>query len=191
MKKRLRNIAVTVIIIINLLLLFHFITPLNINENFIPGYVIVTKTYLQKKTSKFLPEVNSLNDITFKYMEHPNIKEKRIFLMLNKNGEKIGFLLLIYKNLECASCKDALFSVCVSNNKKIRKIFLLNELEVSGRRLDEKFFLDQFENFDNNDLKNRKKYINIITGATISCKKIYEGIDETLSILDGENVNEI
>lgn len=176
--------------IINILLILDICILPDIYGELIPGYYIITEEQLTKVVKREFTQCEHLQDQTFKFRDKNEASEKRIYAVIDVNDQIIGNLCLIYKRLECSTCDDVLFAVFINNNNTVEHIFPIKKIDLKGKKINGTEFFNQFLNFNIAHSNEGFKNIEVISGATMSCKKIQQGIEEAIRLFDGAQIHE-
>lgn len=90
---------------------------------------------------------------------------------------------VVKKDIMCEVCTDVYFIMTIDKNGLYKNITLINPFELSGKRIDAGPFVRQFIGRSFHQTLAAGNNADIITGATKSCEKFMEGLNETSSVL--------
>lgn len=90
---------------------------------------------------------------------------------------------VIKKDIMCEVCTDVYFIMTIDKNGMYKNITLINPFELSGKRINAGSFVSQFIGKSYRHTFAAGNDADIISGATKSCEKFMEGLNETRSVL--------
>jgi|GEM_PF-6588070 len=181
-----KKIGIFLFLGLNLVYLLYLVTPFPIREELVPGYYILTEEHLEQMTQRMLSETVQLQDITFNYKHRNEANNKRVYEVTNKNGAVVSYLFLIYKDIECVTCEDALYAMLINNRAQITHIFPVKKITMEGKNALRDDFYAQFNKAGLVEKSIDLAYLESVTGATPTSENIYEGIVESLILLSGD-----
>jgi len=115
------------------------------------------------------------NNFTYKLDQHL----PRIYKIIGKNNEHIGFMYDVKKFVGCPLCPDLRYLLAIDPSGNIKGINFIESIEFYGRKLNEERLSSFLNNFINLSIFSEIKFENndLVTGATKSSKDFIESLN--------------
>lgn len=132
---------------------------------------------LMKYLETVLPDANKYDKINLQ-------EDQEVYIGTSEQKEKI-LARVVFKDVLCDVCTNVHFVYSFDLTGKIRKIVLIESIDLYGEPIEAQDYLQRIIQKANHKLPLKlRKDVDAITGATQSCKLILEGLNETPEIIN-------